>query len=78
MVQNITAERSFECSETDQLPAKKPKTDAERRKKYYEAQKLKKQKIKKIPKTDKQRNKEYYYRKKKLKALNTLNHHSDV
>ena len=63
MVQNITAERSDECSETDQLQAKKPKTNAERRKKHYEAQKLKKQESKKIPKTVKQKNKEYYDRK---------------
>ncbi|KAG5882630.1 hypothetical protein JTB14_001820 [Gonioctena quinquepunctata] len=73
MVQNITAERS-----DDQLQAKKPKTNAERRKKHYEAQKLKKQKSKKIPKTVKQKNKEYYERKKKIRALNTLNHHSDA
>ncbi|XP_052746205.1 uncharacterized protein LOC112046168 [Bicyclus anynana] len=79
MVQNITAVRSDECSEADQLQAKKPKTNAERRKKHYEAQKLKKQKCKKLPKSVKQKNKEYYNRKKeRLQALNNLNHYSDV
>ena len=79
VVQNISTERSDECNKTDQLQAKKkPKTNAERRKKHYEAQKLKKQGSKKIPKTVKQRNKEYYYRKKMKQALNTINHHSDM
>ncbi|XP_072946866.1 uncharacterized protein [Epargyreus clarus] len=78
-LQNIRGQntnRSDKCYEGDLLQVfKKPKTDRERSKAYYDRQKLKKPKLKKVPKTAAQRSKEYREKLKLKQNTEGKTHH---